>query len=143
MASVSQAGAQIVERIQEIGLSGYLSTIRSHHSRTYTHCLIVTAVAASFGIQLGFGRKDRERVAIAGLLHDIGKSQIALDILEKPAELSEQERAVMNAHPVIGYDMLRGTPGLADILWTWSCTIMNISTGQAIRMDCVGLRFPT
>jgi putative nucleotidyltransferase with HDIG domain len=114
MASVSHAGAQIVERIQEIGLSRYLSTIRSHHSRTYAHCLIVTAVAASFGIHLGFGRKDQERVAIAGLLHDIGKSQIALDILEKPADLSEQERAIMNAHPVIGYDLLRGTPGLAD-----------------------------
>jgi putative nucleotidyltransferase with HDIG domain len=111
---VTHAGAQIVDRIQDMGLSDYLSAIRHHHSRTYTHCLAVTAVAVSFGIQLGVGRKDRERLAVAGLLHDIGKSQISLDILEKPAALDERETLVMRTHPVLGHDMLRGTPGLPD-----------------------------
>lgn len=110
----AQAGARIVDRLKDIGLSDYLRAIRHHHSRTYTHCLTVTAVAVSFAIQLGFRRADTERLAVAGLLRDIGKSRIALDILEKPAALDDQETAIMRTHPVQGYEMLRGAPGLPD-----------------------------
>lgn len=110
----TRCGAQIVDRLRDIGLSAYLSAIRNHHSRTYTHCLTVTAVAVGFGIQLGLGRADSERLAVAGLLHDIGKSQIPLDILEKPGALDEQESLIMRSHPELGFAMLRGTPGLPD-----------------------------
>lgn len=108
------AGARIVTTLRAIGLSNYLSAIRSHHSRTYTHCLTVTAVASAFGILLGFTRKDTERLAVAGLLHDIGKSQISVDILEKPVPLDEHESAIMQRHVMFGYDMLLGTPGLPE-----------------------------
>ncbi len=114
MEFVTEAGARIVDRLKDIGLSAYLAAIRAHHSRTYTHCLTVTAVAVSFGIQLGFNRKDTKRLAVAGLLHDIGKSQISVDILEKPAALDERETLIMRSHPVVGHDMLIGTPGLPD-----------------------------
>jgi putative nucleotidyltransferase with HDIG domain len=114
MESVSRAGAQIVDRIQRVGLSSYLSAIRNHHSSTYAHCLSVTAIAAAFGIELGFGRQDQERLAIAGLLHDIGKSQIPLDILEKPGALNDGEQGIMRLHPELGFDMLCGTSGLPE-----------------------------
>jgi putative nucleotidyltransferase with HDIG domain len=114
MDNVSRAGAKIIDRIQKIGLDSYLSAIRNHHSSTYTHCLSVTAIAAAFGIELGFGRQDQERLAIAGLLHDIGKSQIPLDILDKPGALNDGEQGIMRLHPELGFDMLRGTPGLPD-----------------------------
>jgi putative nucleotidyltransferase with HDIG domain len=110
----TRCGAQIVDRLQDIGLSAYLAAIRNHHSRTYTHCLTVTAVAVGFGFKLGLGRADTERLAVAGLLHDIGKSQISLDILEKAGALDDQESLIMRAHPELGYEMLRGTPGLPD-----------------------------
>ncbi len=112
--ATTHCGAQIVDRLREIGLSAYLAAIQNHHSRTYTHCLTVTAVAVGFGIELGLSRADTERLAVAGLLHDIGKSQIPLEILEKPAALDEQESLIMRNHPVLGYEMLRGTAGLAD-----------------------------
>jgi putative nucleotidyltransferase with HDIG domain len=114
MDSAARAGARIVNRLHDIGLANYLDAIRNHHSRTYTHCLTVTAVAATFGILLGFGRKDTERLAVAGLLHDIGKSQIPLSILEKPVALDEHENAIMQMHVTLGYDMLRGMQGLPD-----------------------------
>ena len=110
--ATTRCGAQIVDRLREIGLSTYLATIQNHHSRTYTHCLTVTAVAVGFGLQLGLGRSDSERLAVAGLLHDIGKSQIPLDILEKPGALDERESLIMRNHPALGFEMLRGTAGL-------------------------------
>ncbi len=112
--ATTRCGAQIVDRLRDIGLSAYLAAIQSHHGRTYTHCLTVTAVAVGFGIQLGLGRADTERLAVAGLLHDIGKSQIPLDILEKPGALDDRESVIMRNHPVLGYEMLRGTAGLQD-----------------------------
>ncbi len=112
--ATTRCSARIVDRLHEIGLSAYLAAIQNHHSRTYTHCLTVTAVAVEFGIQLGLSRTDTERLAMAGLLHDIGKSQIPLDILEKPAALDEQESQVMRNHPVRGHGMLTGTAGLPD-----------------------------
>jgi putative nucleotidyltransferase with HDIG domain len=114
MDRTARASAQVIDRLEDIGLTAYLAAIRKHHSRTYEHCLTVTAVAVSFGTHLGFRRLDIERLAIAGLLHDIGKSGIPLHILEKPAALDDRETFIMRAHPVLGHDMLRDTHDLAE-----------------------------
>jgi putative nucleotidyltransferase with HDIG domain len=102
----------IVERIEEDGLNRWLDGLRQHHSQTYQHCLIVTAVAVAFGRHLGFSKIDKQRLATAGLLHDIGKAKIPLHILEKPTQLSEEETAVMRTHPELGYAALCQEPGM-------------------------------
>jgi putative nucleotidyltransferase with HDIG domain len=106
------ASAEIVERIDEDGLAHWLDVIRKHHSQTFQHCLIVTAVAVSFGRLLGFQTADKQRLAAAGLLHDLGKARVPLAILEKPTPLSEEEVAVMRTHPELGFEALREAPGL-------------------------------
>jgi putative nucleotidyltransferase with HDIG domain len=109
---VNAAATDIVERIEEEGLSRWLDLIRQHHSQTYQHCLIVTAVAVAFGRHLGFSSADKQRLASAGLLHDVGKARIPIEILEKPTPLSEAEIAVMRTHPDLGFELLRDTSGL-------------------------------
>jgi len=106
------ASTEIVDRIDEDGLAGWLDIIRQHHSQTYQHCLIVTGVAVSFGKFLGVGHGDKLRLASAGLLHDLGKARIPIEILEKPAALCEDEMAVMRTHPELGFEALRDAPGL-------------------------------
>ncbi len=88
------ASRQIVDKIAEIGLADYLKIVRNHHGSTYQHCLSVTAIAVAFARQLGFSREDIEKVALAGLLHDVGKARIPLDILEKPDALNKAETAI-------------------------------------------------
>jgi putative nucleotidyltransferase with HDIG domain len=112
MQAVHAASADVVERLEEEGLSRWLDIVRNHHSQTYQHSLVVTAVAVSFGRQLGFSQADRRRLASAGLLHDLGKAKIPIDILEKPAPLDEQEVAVMRDHAALGYEALKDAPGL-------------------------------
>src|SRR5262249_8853751 len=59
-----------------------------------------------------FSAADRQRLAFAGLLHDIGKSKIPLAILEKPGPLDKDEIEIMKRHPQLGYDSLQTMPGL-------------------------------
>jgi putative nucleotidyltransferase with HDIG domain len=110
--SIKTASLQIVDVIEQKGLSRWLEVIRLHHSQTYQHCLTVTAIAVAFGKHLGFSRVDTERMATAGLLHDIGKASIPVEVLEKRTPLTEAEIALMQEHPQIGHDVLRDTPEL-------------------------------
>jgi putative nucleotidyltransferase with HDIG domain len=112
MRMLDAASTEIVERIDEDGLARWLEVIRRHHSQTFQHCLIVTAVAVSFGRLLGFPTADKHRLASAGLLHDLGKARVPVAILEKPTPLCEEEIAVMRSHPELGFAALRDTPGL-------------------------------
>lgn len=107
MVAVKLAGTQVIDRIGALGLTGYLDIVRKHHVQTYQHCLVVTAVAVAFGSQLGFNRGDTEKLALAGLLHDLGKAKIPIDILEKPAALDASETSTMQLHPALGYEVLR------------------------------------
>lgn len=101
------AGRKIAERITEHGLSEWLTAVRRHHEGTYQHCLLVTGVAIDFGLSLGVGRADLERLYSAAMFHDIGKAQIPLAILDKPCRLDDAERALIETHPVAGYDFLK------------------------------------
>jgi putative nucleotidyltransferase with HDIG domain len=94
------------------GLVQWIDTVRRHHGQTYQHCLLVTGVAVAFGQHLGFSSADRQKLAVAGLLHDVGKAKIPVAILEKPGPLDTSERAVMRQHPVLGFEALRTVPGL-------------------------------
>jgi putative nucleotidyltransferase with HDIG domain len=106
------ASAEIVARIEEEGLGHWLGVMRKHHSPTYQHSLIVTAMAVSFGQHLGFSNADKQRLASAGLLHDIGKARIPIEILEKAGPLNEAEIAIMRTHPELGLEALREAPAL-------------------------------
>jgi putative nucleotidyltransferase with HDIG domain len=111
------AGRKIADRISEHGLSEWLTTVRRHHEGTYQHCLLVTGVAIDFGLSLGVGKTDLERLYSAAMFHDVGKARIPLEILDKPGRLDADERALIETHPAAGYGVLRGHDGVsAEIL---------------------------
>ena len=112
-----EAGRKIADRIAERGLTEWLTTVRRHHEGTYQHCLLVTGVAIDFGLSLGLRRTDLERLYSAAMFHDIGKATIPLAILDKPGRLDTKERALIETHPVAGYDFLKAHTGIsAEIL---------------------------
>ena len=111
------AGSKIADRISEHGLTDWMTTVRRHHEGTYQHCLLVTGIAIDFGLSLGVGRADLERLYSAAMFHDIGKASIPLEILDKPGRLDANERSLIETHPVAGYDVLKGHQGIsAEIL---------------------------
>jgi putative nucleotidyltransferase with HDIG domain len=112
LAMVEAAGETVVKEIEAAGLAHWIDIVREHHSQTFQHCLLVTGVAVTYGRQLGFAFADRQKLAFAGLLHDIGKARIPLAILEKPGPLDARELAVMQQHPALGYEVLKDMRGL-------------------------------
>jgi putative nucleotidyltransferase with HDIG domain len=79
-----------------------LLKLRKFDEYTTTHSLNVSVLTMALAEWLGFGAQDVRAFGVAGLLHDLGKVKIPLEILNKAGKLDERERAIMNAHPVEG-----------------------------------------
>jgi putative nucleotidyltransferase with HDIG domain len=112
--TIHRAASAVVDEIERVGLAPWVDTVRSHHSQTYQHCLLVTGVAVAFSNHLKLSRADRERLSFAGMLHDIGKARIPVEILEKPSPLTAAEMLEMRNHPQYGFDMLSNPQVVPD-----------------------------
>lgn len=80
-------------------LSKYLESTDRY---TKGHSLRVSELAMETAIAMEMPRNEVENIRVAGLLHDIGKIEISGEILRKAAELSTEERELIDAHPVRG-----------------------------------------
>jgi putative nucleotidyltransferase with HDIG domain len=117
IANIKNAGAEIAAAIEEHGLADWLATVRRHHEGTYQHCLLVTGIAVDFGLSLDFPKCQVERLYSSAIFHDIGKATVPLAILDKPGRLDPAERALIETHPVAGYNALKDATGIsAEIL---------------------------
>lgn len=90
-----------------------LQDMRTHHDATYNHCVNVSLYATACGIGLGMNQKDLNDLATAAMLHDIGKNAIDVSILDKPGQLTDEERLLINKHPQFGYNMLYNNPEIS------------------------------
>ncbi len=72
---------------------------------TYTHSLNVSIIAKAFGKWLNLESKMINDLGIAGLLHDIGKTQIPKSILDKPGKLTPEEYEEIKKHPIYSYQL--------------------------------------
>ncbi len=91
-------------------LGGYVTSLTATmHLRdpsTLAHSRRVAFLAVGTGERLGLPPAALRRLAVAGLLHDIGKLQIPAEILNKPERLTDDEYAVIKTHPQAGADLL-------------------------------------
>ena len=79
-----------------------LLQLKEFDQYTTTHALNVAVLSMGLAEALSCGAKEVRAFGVAGLLHDIGKTRIPLEVLTKPGRLTDQERTLMNAHPVDG-----------------------------------------
>lgn len=84
-------------------LSKYLESTDRY---TKGHSVRVSEMAMEIAIAMELGRSDVENVRVAGLLHDIGKVEISGEILRKAAQLTTEERDLVNEHTVKGAYLL-------------------------------------
>ena len=90
----------IVDQIlsDETSLVG-LTTIRDYDDYTFTHSVNVCIFAVALGRRLGLSRLQLYDMGVAALFHDVGKSRVPIDVLNKPDLLSDTEWRLIAAHP--------------------------------------------
>ncbi|MBS0390536.1 MAG: HD-GYP domain-containing protein [Comamonadaceae bacterium] len=90
-----------------------LARVKNADEYTYMHSVAVCALMVALARQIGLDEDGCRMAGLAGLLHDLGKAAIPLEILNKPGKLSDEEFAVVRNHPIAGHTMLQGS-GLAQ-----------------------------
>src|SRR5947209_14642444 len=96
------------EREYKQVLFGFAKSIQERDIVTYDHSRRVATYAQRLARYLGWSRRDARDLALAGLIHDLGKTWIGNDILLKSEKLSDEERIKMERHPIIGARILIG-----------------------------------
>ena len=110
--AVPLAEAEAVVRSLAVAMHGGrqvilpLLQLKEFDQYTTTHSMNVAVLSMALAEFLGLAGADVRAFGIAGLLHDIGKIKIPLDVLTKPGRLTDEERALMNEHPVTGARIL-------------------------------------
>ncbi|GER94573.1 HD-GYP domain-containing protein [hot springs metagenome] len=91
-----------------------LLTLRGYDYYTYTHSVNVGALSISLGIAIDLKRDDIEKLGMGAILHDIGKSTISHEILNKQGKLNETEYRIMKNHVIEGEKLLRDHKEIPD-----------------------------
>lgn len=82
-----------------------LMKITAHDYYTHTHSLNVSIYTLSLGAFLGITGKDLETLGMAAVLHDLGKSKIDYEIINKNGKLTNEEFDQMKRHPAFGHEI--------------------------------------
>jgi putative nucleotidyltransferase with HDIG domain len=91
---------------------GQILAVKQYENLTYCHSVNVSVLSLLLGKQVGLDEPTQAALVEAALLHDVGKTQIPLDIVKKPGVLDKQERKTIESHTTLGAEILVQTAGL-------------------------------
>jgi len=83
-----------------------LANIKNYDDYTFNHSVNVAIYAIALGQRIGVPKKRLSHLGMAGLFHDMGKTRIPKEILNKTGKLTPEEWAMMRSHPVIGTELI-------------------------------------
>ncbi|HTY05513.1 MAG TPA: HD domain-containing phosphohydrolase [Gemmatimonadales bacterium] len=113
---VKRAVQAIVDQVlnNEGSLVG-LTTLRDYDEYTFTHSVNVCIFSVALGRKLGLTKLQLYDLGMAALFHDVGKSRVPLEVLNKEGGLTDDEWRIMQAHPWLGVLTLFGLRGYGEI----------------------------
>lgn len=81
--------------------------IKTFDNYTYSHSINVATLATLIGIQLGYSRVSLQELTSAGLMHDFGKLDVPISIINKPSSLTTEEFSIVKKHPTYAVNKLK------------------------------------
>jgi HD-GYP domain-containing protein (c-di-GMP phosphodiesterase class II) len=113
---VKRVVQSIVDQVlaDETSLVG-LSTLRDYDDYTFTHSVNVCIFSIALGKKLGLAKLQLYDLGMAALFHDVGKSRVPLEVLNKEGSLSDEDWRIMQAHPWLGVLTLFGLRGYGEV----------------------------
>ena len=91
-----------------------LARLKTRDDYSYMHSVAVCALMVALARQTGLSEDECRAAGLAGLMHDVGKAVMPLDVLNKPGSLTEPEFAVIRTHPERGHELLLGGQAVLD-----------------------------
>ena len=92
-----------------------LARLKTADDYTYMHSVAVCALMIALAKQLELDAETTRSLGIAGLLHDLGKALMPMEVLNKPGKLTDEEFAIIKTHPEQGYQLLLSSNDADDI----------------------------
>lgn len=116
----ADAAGELVEEISSSvmrnpGALISLARIKTADDYTYMHSVAVCALMVALANQLELDETTTRELGMAGLLHDLGKAMMPIEVLNKPGKLTDDEFAIMRGHPLEGYRLLQEGAAVGQI----------------------------
>ncbi|PTV96201.1 HD-GYP domain-containing protein (c-di-GMP phosphodiesterase class II) [Halanaerobium saccharolyticum] len=92
-----------------------LVSLKSTSDYTYEHSVNVSVVCIALGKMLGYSKSELFKLGMGGMLHDIGKTLIPEEILNKPAKLTDHEFEIIKNHPELGFNYLQQIESISPL----------------------------
>lgn len=113
---INEAADDIVESLSNNSDALHsLSALRTKDAYLAEHSLNVGVLLATFGKYLGWPRADLAQLIVGGIVHDIGKTRVDLEILNKPSRLEPEEFEHMKLHQVYSKSLLNSIENLTQM----------------------------
>ncbi len=93
-----------------------LARLKTADDYTYMHSVAVCALMIALARKLGLDAQQTRDAGMAGLLHDLGKAMIPMEILNKPGKLTDEEFAIVKTHPEEGHKLLVDGHGISETI---------------------------
>ncbi|MGL6174731.1 MAG: HD-GYP domain-containing protein [Cellulosilyticaceae bacterium] len=88
-------------------IMGCVSKVKGVDEYTYVHCMNVGMLSVIIGKWMKLGEKELQSLFLAGVLHDVGKYKIDIDLLNKKEELAIEERELLQRHVIYSYQITK------------------------------------
>ncbi|HMK43196.1 MAG TPA: HD-GYP domain-containing protein, partial [Dissulfurispiraceae bacterium] len=88
--------------------------LRQYDYYTYTHSVNVSVLAVGLGVAISLGKDATAKLGMGAMLHDVGKSAIPSEVLNKQGKLNDAEYSLIQTHVQEGEKILRGNPEVPE-----------------------------
>jgi HD-GYP domain-containing protein (c-di-GMP phosphodiesterase class II) len=115
LALQNAASYETLERTFLSTVEALANALEANDEYTSTHARWITDLSLKVGAELGLEPHELKRLELGALFHDIGKIGIPSKILTKSGPLTEEERAIVEMHPVLGESILAPIEQLKEV----------------------------
>ncbi|HBC55619.1 MAG TPA: hypothetical protein DCZ03_00505 [Gammaproteobacteria bacterium] len=120
----------------------WMSRMREKDSYSYKHSVRCSIFAITLGRQMGLPIKDLKELAMGAMLFDVGKTQLADEILLKPGKLTDYEYEEVKRHVNYGEEILKRTPNISNNIISMAQTHHERFLGQGYPRGLKGDEIP-
>lgn len=93
--------------MEDLRLLFLITKLLNKNTPILNHGRRVAKLACAIGEKMRYCQAGLEHIRFAAIVHDIGKTQLLAEIVNKPGALDENERVLIRKHPELGYRLLK------------------------------------